>query len=530
MSLFLFIVVPIAISLMLYILPLKVSRLPAIALQLGLLIYSVIKFISISRNGAASYTTGGEGILGITLYLDKTSSVFLMLTTLIFLCALIYTLSDDAQSKMFVFLMCTLEALIIIVFSSADIFNIFVAIEVATIICATLIMFKREKRSIYDGLLYLMINIVGMQFFLFGIGMIYKKCGALSLFDIEAAIINDPKGWYLPYALVMTGISLKAAMAPVMWWLPKAHGTPGAPPVISAVLSGLYVKLGIYLFIRMRGIFFSTIDMDSFFFVIAILTGVIGIVFAITQSNLKLILAYHTVSQMGLILAGVCLNNDYAYGGALLHIINHALFKSLLFLCAGVIIEVYKTGNVFDIHGVFKRIPIVGVAVFCGVMGITGAPFFNGSVSKYFITKGTVSFLSDLSILILNLGTTISFTKLILMLPGSSHNPDCNEKAKISFSKSFVLILLSALCLITGLMGEELLNILFDLSIKISVTGYIQKSLIWILFCVLGYFISRFLVRIPRIKKGIYFELSFNAIVGMLLSFFAVILIFVLIV
>ncbi len=530
MRIYFFIVIPILISLLLYVCPLKISRIPALVLQFFLLVASFVNFYDVAKNGVVYYTTGGQGILGISLYFDKTASVFLMLTTLIFFCALLYTLSTDALNKMFVFLMVILESLIIIGFSSGDLFNLFVVIEVATIICATLIMFNREKRSIYDGLLYLLTNIVGMQFFLFGIGMIYKKCGVLSLFDLEEAILSDPKGWLLPYALLMTGIGLKAAMAPVMWWLPKAHGTPGAPSVVSAMLSGLYVKLGIYLFIRMRGIFFSAVNMDSLFLGIAVLTGVTGIVFAITQSQLKLILAYHTVSQMGLVLIGICLDNKYAYGGAMLHIVNHALFKSLLFLCAGMIMDVFKTGNVYQIHGVFKRLPLVAVAVIFGVLGITGAPFFNGSISKYFITLGSKGLWAEFALLLINLGTVVSFTKLIFMLPepkssvkGTLVQSGVGTQVKISVSKAIVLILLSSLCLLTGLLGEELSYLLFDLPIKVSLFGYIQKSLLWIGFCLVGFLTARLLTKVKVIKKGIYFELSFNAIVAMLVGFFAII-------
>ena len=108
---------------------------------------------------------------------------------------------------------------------------------------------------------------------------------------------------------------------------------------------------------------------------------------AVCQKDIKLILAYHTVSQVGLIVAGLCSGTSYGYSGAMLHIYNHALFKSLLFLAAGILIKQYGTRNVYEIRGVMRSLPAVGAACAAGILGITGAPFFNGSISKYFLMK-----------------------------------------------------------------------------------------------------------------------------------------------
>src|SRR5699024_12776643 len=109
----------------------------------------------------------------------------------------------------------------------------------------------------------------------------------------------------IPFAMMMVTVSLKTAVIPLFSWLPKAHGTPSAPPVVSALLSGLYIKTGVYLFIRFVNMYSPVIDMKEFFFVIGLLTSIVGFVMSLGQHDIKLILAYRTVSQIGLIMIGL---------------------------------------------------------------------------------------------------------------------------------------------------------------------------------------------------------------------------------
>jgi len=128
-----------------------------------------------------------------------------------------------------------------------------------------------------------------------------------------------------------------------------------------------------------------------------------------SQYDIKLILAYSTVSQIGLIIFGLSVDNSYSYYGAIYHIINHSIFKTLLFLCAGLIIDHYNTRDMRKIRGVFTSMPLLSVAMIMAMLGVTGAPLFNGSISKYLIQKGigdrskkgffTLAFISILSLL-----------------------------------------------------------------------------------------------------------------------------------
>ena len=521
MELYLLILLPVLASLVLYLLPAKAGNLLAALLHTALLATAAHLFWRVRFQGELVTTDKGEGFLGIVLSCDQTSAAFVLLAVFLFLCLFVYTNFSERIGKLYSFLMTVLESLVILIFISQDLFNIYVAIEIVAIVCSILIMLKRESRSIYDGLVYLLINITGMTFFLLGLGMLYRQTGQLGLGPASEAVRGLQKEQLmLPYAMMMTGTALKCALFPMHFWLPHAHGTPGAPSAVSAVLSGLYVKCGIYLFLRLREMFAPVILMDSLFLWLGIVSSRVGAAMAVCQKDVKLILAYHTVSQVGLIVAGLCSGTSYGYSGAMLHIYNHALFKSLLFLAAGILIKQYGTRNVYEIRGVMRSLPVVGAACAAGILGITGAPFFNGSISKYFLMKELDPAISACMILI-NFGTLLSFTKFGAMLFGAKrethYRPD-------PFSGA-VVALLGGLCLITGLWAEPFTHLILGTPFSVTLGGYIQKCLIWAVSLGAAFAAYRFVIlKSKRIHAGIDMTLDFNRMAILLSMSFALIM------
>lgn len=521
MELYLLIVLPIFASLLLYFMPTRISSWLTVILHLGVLAVTLDIFRRVRFGGEILTTGSGTDFLGILLYCDLTASVFLILAAFLFLCVFLYTNLPERVGKLYSFLITVLEGLIMLIFLSRDLFNLYVAIEVAAIVCAILIMFKRESRSIYDGLTYLLINITGMLFFLLGIGMLYRQVGALDLDSISAALLTrDAEQLLLPYALLMTGACLKCALFPMHFWLPLAHGTPGAPTAVSAILSGIYMKSGIYLFLRIQNLFSPVIDTAQFFFWLGVLTALAGIIMAICQSDIKLILAYHTISQIGLIVAGLSAGHETVQAGAMLHIINHAVFKSLLFLAAGILISKYKTRNLYKIRGVMRSLPLVGIAVACGILGITGAPFFNGSISKYMLAQ-VFGRVEETCFLLINFGTILSFVKFGQILFG----PKQDLGFRYDIYSTVVVLVLSGLCLITGLLGEPLLHLLFQLEQHIGFESYCAKGAVWALSFLAAYFVyKKGLSRSKQIRAGIDLNLPFNSIVMCIGASFVVLL------
>ncbi|MFW5684165.1 MAG: complex I subunit 5 family protein [Spirochaetota bacterium] len=464
-----------------------------------LLLFQLAQVFVVSRLLLTVRTAGGvETVLGgwsqgigIALRADAISAPLVALTGWFFLLLLVFNLNKRYMDRLFQFLLGTLQGLLIGILLAGDLFNMYVLLELSTLVIAILIMYKRNKQAIYNGMIYITVNLAGMSFMLLGVGFVYRTFGTLDLAQIAelAKQVSNPRVLILPYALVITAISVKAALFLLFGWLPPAHGAPSAPSVVSAVLSGLQVKAGVFLFIRYQAALGSVLPTREFFLIVGFLTAVSGFLLAIAQRDIKLILAYHTVSQIGLIMVGLNVGTDHAWWGAIYHIINHAFFKALLFLCAGLLIHVYGTRDVYRIRGVMRRMPLIGVATLAGVLGITGAPYFNGSVSKYLIQSGWKVPVGEAAIHLINLGTAVSFVKYSTMLFGRPQTdaqspasaaqipgPDAHSRQPDLFTSTIALVMGLA-CLAGGVAAAPIISALFPVTLTVS-GAYLTEKLV----------------------------------------------------
>ncbi|WP_368646374.1 complex I subunit 5 family protein [Alkalibacterium putridalgicola] len=522
-----FVLAPILIGTIAYIIRDTWAKPLLFLFQFSYVAFAFSQFLSVKANGPIIWNTGGytDG-LALSLFADSLSIFMVLMTSFIYLAFLIFAVNADYFHSKFYFMFLVLEGLIMGLFLSSDLFNIFVFSEVSTVVVSILIMLNKEKQAIYDGMIYFFVNVIGSSFLLFGAGMIYRTFGLLDIRAVSAAMpmLEEPQAMILPYAMMIVTVSNKTAVMPLFSWLPKAHGTPSAPPVISAVLSGLYIKSGVYLFIRFNQMFAPVIDMQSFFFWVGFFTSVMGVIMALGQRDIKLFLAYSTVSQVGLIVVGLSMGSNVAYWGAVYHIFNHALFKSTLFLTSGLIEKEYKTRNIHEIRGLFRRMPWVGAATAFAVLGITGAPFFNGSISKYMIANGTKDTGITLLLNIINLGTILSYVKYSAMLFGKSREEQPGKPERIAAATAFVLGVIS---LFTGLFGEFLTEFFFGIELQVDTAEYIKKSLVYVFMLIAGVAFYKGLLKRDRILERIgTTELTFNGIITVMTGYFITILVF----
>ncbi len=524
MNLYWFVLLPILIGLVGYFIPLYLAKYLAIIMQVaqlimaGLLLYEVRVFGPISEN-----LGNWPDYVGITLKADYLSAILILLNvTLFFLCGF-FNVKNKYVDHMFLFLFLSLEGLISGIFLSNDLFNIFVMVEISVVIVSILIMFKRDAQSIYDGMIYLLTNTVSMTLFLFGIAFLYKVTGCVDLKGAALVIseIEDPRSLILPYTLMITAVSLKAALMPLFSWLPKAHGTPSAPSVVSAILSGIYIKTGVYLFIRIQTLFSSQIDTSELFLILGFLTALIGFLFAMFQSDIKLMLAYSTVSQIGLIMIGVNMNSEVAMQGAIYHIISHGIFKTTLFLTAGMIVDEYQTRNIYEIRGLWKRMPVAAIATMPAILGMIGMPLFSGSMTKYWLSYAANGTWLYYGMILLNFGTILIFIKFSMIFTGKSSTISTPQ----SPLRKIVILLGGALCLIGGLFALPITYQLFGSNMPFQLSSYLEKSGIFFISLVIAVPLYYFGIRKWKwIQNNETLELSFNEIcVAMFLFLFILI-------
>lgn len=535
MPLILFVLVPVLLGIFLYVSQSKFTRVIALVAQMAIFIASIYLFLEareltvlspigsfLGVSGLIHNIGGFYAPLGIMLMADSLSAVFVMLTAFFFLIGIMYSF-NETNTPMFWFLMFIWQGSLMGIFLSSDFFNIFVLLEIGTLVVAVLILYNRKNRSLYDGLIYFMVNVAGMQLYLFGVGYVYRYTGSLSIYEANAQFAMIDRSYLvLPYALIMTFVVLKCAVVPLFSWLPKAHGTAGAPAAVSAILSGLHIKSSIYLFLRFQYTF-EVVAMQEFFMVLGIITAIFGFLMAFGQKDLKLILAYHTISQVGLILTGFNLPGYYSYMGSMYHMINHALFKSALFLTGGIIAYAYGTRDIYQIKGVMRRMPIVGISMLLAVLGITGTPFFNGSISKYFIATGIENPLNWI-LIFMSLGTIISFIKYSRILFGDSGE----GVKKVDIWQQIPVVVLGSLCFLGGIFGSQFILFLFNVQLSVDPAGYLEKAGIFFVSLISGYLIFKYYVQHSKlIKKLGRVELGFRGIMIAMGAFFGTMLIFV---
>ncbi len=518
----LIVLLPVISAAFAFFLPRKWFHLVLVLTQTVTVLYAVDLFLDVRwGQGVFEHVAGWPSGIAIRLVADNLSVPLVLLVTVFCAGAFLFSTRAGYMDNTFLFLVLLLESAMLGVFLSGDLFNIYVLFELGMLCVAILIMYKRDKQSVYDGIFYIMMNFIAMAFMLLGIGYIYRMTGTLDLQVLHErlALVEDASIVFVPYALIMTAIALKAALLPLFGWLPRAHGAPSAPSIVSAILSGVQVKVGVYLLIRLQAVFLPVADASTFFAVLGLVTSIVGFMLAVAQKDIKLILAYHTVSQVGLIVMGLNMGSVASYWGGMMHIVNHAFFKGLLFLSAGVIIEEYGSRSYAEIRGGFRRMPVVGIATLAGVLGITGAPFFNGSISKYFIESGLQGDLWPLGMYLINFGTTLSFVKYSLILFGK---PTAKQPPNRDPFVAGVTLVFGLVCLAGGLFGSMAVEFLFGYSYAVPGAYGLTKILTFLATLALAvatYFlvIQRIGGFLQRIRE---YRFNFNQVTVFMTSFF----------
>ena len=303
---------------------------------------------------------------------------------------------------------------------TGDIFNIFVFFEILCISSYALVAYNRDRDGVEAGIKYLIQGSVGSAFILIGIGLLYGLYGSLNMADIASQIhsVNSPL-LYLALFLFITGFGVEGAIFPLNGWLPDAHSS--APSTISAVLSGFAIEVGIYAVVRFVWTIFGALNILHFLAGLGIITLIVGELSAFIQNDIKRLLAYSSIGQIGLILFAISVGTSESISGGLFQILAHALSKALLFLAAGYMI--YKVGSreIKDMKGIGARMPVTSFCFLIGAFSLVGLPPFVGFPSKFIIIKSALLTQQGYFYLLVGavlLGTVIEISYFFKLLQG----------------------------------------------------------------------------------------------------------------
>ncbi len=264
--------------------------------------------------------------------------------------------------------------------------------EVMSLASFGLVMFEADKPQVrHAGWTYLVATHIGTAALLVMFALLGRGAGTLTCLD--TMVVGSPVG--VIFVLAVVGFGTKAGIMPMHVWLPEAH--PAAPSHVSAVMSGVMIKVGIHGLLRVLTVLGTPAAWWGWTLIaLGAVSACVGILYAIAQSDLKRLLAYSSIENVGLITlalgiallggtAGNVLVAELAFAGALLHVLNHALFKSLLFLGAGVVQHATGTRELDCLGGLLKRLPAVGAAFLVGSIAICGIPPLNGFAGEFLV-------------------------------------------------------------------------------------------------------------------------------------------------
>ncbi len=370
--------------------------------------------------------------LGLFFQVDLFSALFALFTSLIWFLATLfswtYMAHEHRRTRYYVFLLITLTGCIG-VFLAGDLISLFVFFEIMSLISYVLVIHTETEEAMAAGRSYLYLSIIGGLSLLAGIILLHFATGTTALAPQQELLEQSGSVRYLILLSLIVGFGIKAGMVPLHVWLPKAH--PVAPSPASALLSGIMIKTGAYGIIRVvnlviapaageHGHWLLANTMGYIIIWIAIATMFSAALMALFQTNIKRILAYSSISQMGYILMGVgCAaylgyDGGLAFGSFSYHILNHAFFKAGMFMMAGAIYARTHELELSRLGGLARSFPFTTGAFLVAALGISGFPGFNGYISKTLLHHAIVEAYEHHHLLSLNLAEKLfMFTSIL---------------------------------------------------------------------------------------------------------------------
>ena len=390
----LFVAIPLGMSLLIQLVARSRHMLSEVLTIITMLVLMLMSCYAIGDNGI--YHLGGWPTpVGIDMRLDALATLLLLAVNIVGVAVSLYSVDYmrrfTARShfySLFLLMVTGMNGVIL----AGDLFNLYVFLEVAAIASYSLVAFGCAHEELEASFKYIVLGTLSSALILTGVALVYGITGTLNMAHIAARItetgMNTPL--LLAFGLFICGFAFKSALVPFHAWLPDAH--PAAPAPVSAMLSGVLIKaIGIYVLARLAFNVFGITDNElSMLRWLGLLSMVVGGFLAVGQKDIKRLFAYSSISQVGFMVLGLGLGTPLGLVGGLYHLVNHALFKPLLFLNAGAVEYATGTRNLKKLGGLNRKLPVTAATSMVGSMSIAGIPPFNGFWSKLIIVLACI--------------------------------------------------------------------------------------------------------------------------------------------
>ncbi|WP_420564778.1 proton-conducting transporter membrane subunit [Thalassobaculum sp.] len=382
---------------------------------------AVALMVEVWRAGMLSMAVGSwVAPFGIVLAADHLSAILTVITGITGLAVSIYAIADIDRAReargyhaLFLVLLAGVNG----AFLTGDLFNLYVWFEVMLIASFGMIALGRTREELDGAVRYLALNMVATLMFLMAIALLFGSTGTLNLAHLYIVVSSgQAEGAVLAAGLLLAmAFGMKAAVFPVFFWLPASYHTPAF--AVSAIFAGLLTKVGVYALIRVFTLVFAGQEalVQAVFWPVAAATMVVGVLGAASQSEIRRILSFHIVSQIGYMLVGLALLTPIALTAAVFYLIHHIVVKANLFLVAGVIHRYCRTNDLARTGGLVGRAPWLAVLFLVPALSLAGIPPLSGFWAKLLVVQASID-AADLAMaaiaLVVGLFTVYSMIKI----------------------------------------------------------------------------------------------------------------------
>ncbi|MEE2979976.1 MAG: monovalent cation/H+ antiporter subunit D family protein [Pseudomonadota bacterium] len=376
----------------------RVAWLVTTAIAWLTLIMAVALLSQVSAGIPVSYEMGGWAApWGIEYHIDRLSALMLVLVagigavvTPALYSGIAREVAADRQPLFFTAFLLALTGFLGIVITG-DAFNLYVFLEISSLASYTLVAMGSDRRALKAAFQYLILGTIGATFILIGIGLLYMLTGTLNMADLADRLpeLSRLRPVRAAFAFIVIGAGIKLALFPLHIWLPNAYTY--APSVVAAFLAATATKVGVYVLARFvftvfgAEFAFDVMPLGEILRPLALISIIAGSLVAIFQSNLKRMLAYSSVAQIGYMALGLSFASVNGLVAALVHLFNHAAMKGALFLVLACVVHRMGTVDLASIRGLGRRMPLTMGAFVAGGMSLVGVPLTVGFISKWYL-------------------------------------------------------------------------------------------------------------------------------------------------
>jgi len=364
---------------------------------------SVMLLSQVMQYGTISYEMGGwEAPWGIEYRVDMLNAPLLVLISGISAIALLAARTSieneiPASRHSFFYIAWLLcMAGLLGITATGDAFNVFVFLEISSLATYTLIALGKDRRALWASFQYLVAGTIGATFILIGIGLMYVMTGTLNMVDLAQRLpeVENTKTVFTAFAFFIVGVCMKLALFPLHLWLPNAYAF--APSIVTTFLAATATKVAVYVMIRfIFDVFgfefsFTHFPLQEILMTLGIAGIFVASMVAIYQDNLKRMLAYSSVAQIGYLILGISFASQTGIMATLLHMLNHGLMKGALFLAMAAVVYRMGVANLPQMHGIASRMPLTMAAILIGGLSLIGVPLTVGFISKWYLVSAAL--------------------------------------------------------------------------------------------------------------------------------------------